>query len=313
MTQHDADTLHAQRLERARLSLRGLSVGDAFGECFFVQDAMTPIAARRLPAAMWRFTDDTVMAISIVETLEAHRGVEPDDLAARFARRYQQDPGRDYGRGVHEILNAVLQGKEWREAAAGGFGGQGSMGNGGAMRAAPVGAYFADDVDAAVLNAGLSSRVTHTHPEGVAGTVAVAVAAAVAAQPDERSWTARGRRLLETARDRTPDGDTRYGLTLALDLPDDATIEEAAMTLGTGQRVLSQDTVPFSLWCAARHLDDFTEAMWTTVAGLGDRDTTCAIVGGIVGAAHGSGGVPAAWDAATERLPGPDQRLGLAP
>jgi len=61
--------------------------------------------------------------------------------------------------------------------------------------------------------------------------------------------------------------------------------------------------VPFSLWCAARHLDDFTEAMWTTVSGLGDRDTTCAIVGGIVACAVGEEGIPKAWQSAREPLP----------
>jgi ADP-ribosylglycohydrolase len=63
-------------------------------------------------------------------------------------------------------------------------------------------------------------------------------------------------------------------------------------------RVSAPDTVPFALWCAARHLDDYVEAMWQTVSGLGDRDTTCAIVGGIVAAA--GAGVPSDWRASRE-------------
>jgi ADP-ribosylglycohydrolase len=42
------------------------------------------------------------------------------------------------------------------------------------------------------------------------------------------------------------------------------------------------DTVPYAIWCAARHLDDLVEALWATVSVGGDIDTTCAIVGGIV-------------------------------
>jgi ADP-ribosylglycohydrolase len=49
-------------------------------------------------------------------------------------------------------------------------------------------------------------------------------------------------------------------------------------------------------------LSGFEEAMWTTVAGLGDRDTTCAIVGGIVVLAAGSVAVPAEWLASREPL-----------
>jgi ADP-ribosylglycohydrolase len=49
------------------------------------------------------------------------------------------------------------------------------------MRVAPLGAYYADDLRKAAAEAVLSAEVTHTHPEGVAGAVATAVAAALAA------------------------------------------------------------------------------------------------------------------------------------
>jgi ADP-ribosylglycohydrolase len=39
------------------------------------------------------------------------------------------------------------------------FNGQGSYGNGSAMRVAPVGAFFADDLKAVVENARLSAQV----------------------------------------------------------------------------------------------------------------------------------------------------------
>ena len=42
-------------------------------------------------------------------------------------------------------------------------------------------------------------------------------------------------------------------------------------------------------------LGDFEGAMWETVSGLGDRDTTCAIVGGIVALYLGPDGLPARW------------------
>jgi ADP-ribosylglycohydrolase len=76
----------------------------------------------------------------------------------------------------------------------------------------------------------------------------------------------------------------------------------AAKELGSGSRVISEDTVPFSVWCAARHLDSYEEALWSTVSGLGDRDTTCAIVGGIVALSAGRGSIPSAWLETRERL-----------
>ena len=61
--------------------------------------------------------------------------------------------------------------------------------------------------------------------------------------------------------------------------------------------------MPFAPWCAARHLDSFEDALWSTVSGLGDRDTTCAIVGGVVALAVGREGIPDAFVAAREALP----------
>ncbi len=61
--------------------------------------------------------------------------------------------------------------------------------------------------------------------------------------------------------------------------------------------------MPFALWCAAHHLDDYESALWATVSGLGDRDTTCAIVGGIVVSFVGAEGISELWLDRREALP----------
>lgn len=286
---------HAQRRDRADLALAGLSLGDAFGECFFGRDEFVEpaIAARKLPPSPWSWTDDTAMALSIVEVLAAHGDIDCDVLAQAFARRYQEDPRRGYGGTAHAILRDLGAGKPWREVAPAVFSGSGSMGNGAAMRVAPIGGWFADDLPRAIAAASRSAAPTHAHPDGQAGAIAVAVAAATAwqmrAAPD-------GARLLATVVEHTPDGPTRDGLARALELrAQGMSTRSAARILGSGYRVISSDTVPFALLCASLHLDDFAAAMWTTVAGLGDRDTTCAIAGGVVALAVGRDGLPAGW------------------
>ena len=102
----------------------------------------------------------------------------------------------------------------------------------------------------------------------------------------------------------TPEGETREVLRKAGRIPLDSAVSEAARLLGTGYRMISSDTVPFALWCASRHLDDFEAAMWSTVSGLGDRDTTCAIVGGVVALTEaGWRSIPTSWREAREPLP----------
>jgi len=130
-------------LDRARLSLAGLSVGDALGERFFGPpiDVLSRIRGRHLPQPPWRYTDDTQMAISIVETLQRHGRIDPDDQAKCFARRYE--PFRGYGGAAHQLLQQIRAGGDWRTLAPQLFDGKGSYGNGAAMRVAPAGAYFA--------------------------------------------------------------------------------------------------------------------------------------------------------------------------
>jgi len=220
----------------------------------------------------------------------------------RFASRYRRDPARGYGGTAQSILMSISLGEPWRDAAREAFDGEGSMGNGGAMRVAPIGGYFADDLDAVVHHARASAEPTHAHPDGQAGAIAVAVAAALASQMGRGERPISGEALLHEVIARTPQGATRDGLEKAASLPLGYDPRTAVAALGNGGLVISSDTVPFSLWCAARHLADFEQALWTTVSGLGDRDTTCAIVGGVVALAVGHRQIPTAFAEAREPL-----------
>jgi len=79
----------------------------------------------------------------------------------------------------------------------------------------------------------------------------------------------------------------------------------AADKLGTGRMVIASDTVPFCVWIAARNLGRFENALWEAVSGLGDRGTTCAIVGRILPGNVGSESLPAEWLARREPLSDP--------
>ncbi len=290
-------------VDRARCSLEGLSVGDAFGEQFFgpPDQAAMLVTNRIVPENEWPFTDDTNMALSICACLARYGKVEQDWLAADFAKRY--DPLRDYGGAMHSYLECIRKGADWRVEAPELFCGEGSFGNGAAMRVAPVGAYFADDLQAVVDNARRSAEVTHAHPEGIAGAVAVAAAAAWASRLRGESRRPSEREFLDLILPLVPDSKVREGIRQSRDLTPGCPIQQVAAALGNGSGESAQDTVPFALWCAACHMDDYVEALWLTVGGLGDRDTTCAIVGGIVASYTGTKAIPAQWLRNREPLP----------
>jgi ADP-ribosylglycohydrolase len=286
---------------RARLALDGLSVADAFGEqLLHAGPAARSVALEHHTAPVgrqWMWTDDTAMALSIVEQLSYLGGIEPSTLAAAFVRRYAVEPDRGYGGGAQTLLRDIALGEAWDVAARRLFDGQGSCGNGGGMRAAPIGAFFCGDLGAVVDHATRSAAPTHAHPDGAAGAVAVAVAAArvFAGERDPRA-------LLEAVVEHTPAGATREGIRRAIPMLRAEHFTVAA-ELGNGSRVLSSDTVPFAIWCAATHLDDFAGACWACVEVGGDIDTTCAMAGGIIVGAVGLAGIPEAWRSSREPLP----------
>jgi ADP-ribosylglycohydrolase len=298
------ESLTDDRLSRAYLSLDGLSCGDAFGERFFIRPelANTLISQRSLPAPPWTFTDDTMMAISIVSTLEQHGRIDQDYLAHNFARHY--DSARGYGPAMHGLLHKFRSsGLRWRDEAQALFNGEGSFGNGSAMRVAPLGAFLADELASIPEQAALSSTTTHCHSEAVAGSIAVALASAMAWQYRREARRPSPAEFLARIAKSTPPSAVKNGIETAAALGESATVDDAVAALGNGRMVSAPDTVPFALWNAARHLDNYENALWSTVSGLGDRDTTCAIVGGIVALYTGREGIPRAWIDSREPIP----------
>ncbi|GAA1428905.1 ADP-ribosylglycohydrolase family protein [Streptomyces thermospinosisporus] len=293
-----ADSSPAGRLERALASLRGLSVGDALGSQFFVPVNYPLLRRRELPPGPWQWTDDTEMACSVVAVLVDHHRIDQDALARSFAEHHDFDRG--YGPAVTRLLGQIREGGDWRELAAALFKGQGSWGNGAAMRIAPLGAWYADDPEQATHQAEISAYPTHQHREAVVGAMAVAAAAALAAAPGGPPGA---EALLDGVIDLVPRRSAvGAGLRRAKDMLDYGDPATVAAVLGCGRRTSAHDTVPFALWSAARALGDYEQGFWTTAQAGGDIDTTCAIVGGVI-AAGKAGAPPAEWIDRVEPLP----------
>lgn len=298
---------HPHRLSRALRCLDGLSVGDSLGECFLSGEARFggQEVEPQIPSGPWRVTDDTIRALSIVRCLRRHGCIHQQALAEGFAAEYRNDPTRGYGRGAHAVLTAISSGVKWSDAARLVFAGKGSCGNGGAMRAAPVGAYFAEDPQRILAEARASAEITHAHPDGQTGAIAVALAAGWMVNQTKLS---RGHALIEHVLAHLPRTETFENLQKALELPLDTSPAVAGERLGNGSQVTASDTVPFCLWCVGRHPDNFAEALRATIRGFGDIDTNCAIVGGIIASGHPGVGIPPAWLEAREGLGLEDQR-----
>jgi len=283
-------------------SLLGLSVGDALG----AKLEGAPFDAGRLdgsfaPDGLSRWTDDTQMALGIVETLLAAGTMEQDLLATTFGRRFES--WRGYGPGMHVVLPRLRSGESWtglREAVFP----RGSFGNGSAMRVAPLGAYFHDaPVDTVVVEAERSAEVTHAHEEALTGAAAVAVAAWLAARSRSRPAPTFDELFSATRAPLDPASRVSRRVDAARELGASASLDVAVAELGNGSKLSCADTVPLALWIAFRHLDDFPTATLHAMAAGGDTDTVAAGVGGVVAARVGIDGIPEEWREAVEPIP----------
>jgi ADP-ribosylglycohydrolase len=168
------------------------------------------------------------------------------------------------------------------------------------MRSSVVGAWFAEDLELAVEQARLAAEVTHAHPEGIAGAIAITVAAALACRGSDCPV---GARFIETILSYLPDGELKSRVQGSLAVGSHLPIGQVVAAIGNGTRISAQDTVPLVLWCASQHLTNYEDALWLTVSALGDRDTTCAMVGGIIACSVGREGLPSEWLRRREPVP----------
>lgn len=272
------------RINYAKKALDGLALGDCFGQTFFTNNdtALSRIKERQILEESWHFTDDTVMGIGIYRLLEQYGIINQDKLAYIFGQNYLLDWHRGYGGTAHSILRAIGKGEDWKNVSPKAFDGMGSMGNGAAMRAAPIGAYFADNLDQVVSQAKQSAEVTHSHLEGIAGAIAVAVGAAQMLNQHLGRHSYSAEKFLHNVADMIPESDTKYKVLAAISIKKESKIDFVVSALGNGNQLTAQDTVPFSLWCVAHYHENLEEALWKAVSALGDRDTICAIVSSIV-------------------------------
>lgn len=298
---------------KARGALLGAACGDALGAPFEgmptrLRDDLT---AFDQSTAMLRYTDDTAMTIGLAESLIEVGDLDEDHLATVFARHWRAEPWRGYGRSTFGLLQSLAAGASWRTVAATRFGGQGSWGNGAAMRVTPV-ALFAREVHGAMDLARRTAVVTHAHPLAIDGAAvqagAIALAMETPADLPLRAATLLGRLRILAREGRMADQLARLA-DIAADEPEPAVV---ARQLGNGVDALSSvpAAIAAALLAGGHTTGDAMEgAIRFAIAVGGDTDTIASMAGAIVGAHLGAESVPQAW---IRRLEGADRLIQLA-
>lgn len=247
-------------------------------------DSMQP---GRLPAGS--YTDDSQMMIAILETLAQTGCIDGPLLAKRFVDGFES--WRGYGGRIFGVMERLAAGTAWNKA------GTDSFGNGGAMRVGVLGAFYADDLDACEQAALDQCRITHHHPQGLAGAVAQALAVSLACQ-----YGAQGNRpekaifMEEIARrvDKIdPHTANRLRAMPALHQGDEVGII-SALSEAYACDVTAAEAVPPAIGSFIAS-ESAQQAIVVAVGLGGDTDTIGAMSGALAGAYWGLDGLPSGW------------------
>lgn len=292
------------RLELAKESLLGVSIGDAFGDSFFGNSDYIEecIKLKTIPKTNWEFTDDTIMSLAVFEELEEDENINQERFIKKICLNHNKDVNRGYGATARKIIREITDGGDWKQIANAVFDGQGSMGNGAAMRVNPIGAYYFDNFEKVKELAIKSSIVTHTNNEAIAGAISIAIATAIATKMKVENKSISPIEFIDSILLEIPDSDTKSKIAKSKSLSYNYHIETIKSILGNGVKMTSQDTVPFVVWCSAYNLNNFESGLWKAVSILGDRDTICAMVGGILIMSSYESKMPIEWVNNVERI-----------
>lgn len=161
-----------QKLELKDHYILGAIIGDTLGSPY----EWKPVKSRQFNIinSACRFTDDTVMTIATMKSLvDVNNDGRYMPASKEITDNYRL-LGRKYiGAGYGGHFRKWLCSDEYKP--------YGSFGNGSGMRVSPVG-WWANTEDDVIQMATDFSKVSHNHPEGIKGGVAIALAVFYARQ-----------------------------------------------------------------------------------------------------------------------------------
>jgi poly(ADP-ribose) glycohydrolase ARH3 len=165
------------------------------------------------------------------------------------------------------------------------------------MRIAPIGCFYSQDLEAIKKNAILSARITHNHPEGLAGAVAQATAVGLALQYSLLGERIEPDKFLDAITAQVIDMDQGFAESLEgiRSMPTGSVLEVIEAVSGRYELSLRAiASVPAAIGAFVL-TDSFRDAVVLAVNLGGDTDTIGAMAGAMAGAYYGYGQIPKEW------------------
>lgn len=276
-------------LDRSQGCVLGLALGDAFGAPYeggvlerFVWGMIGKTSDRKR-----RFTDDTQMMLDMMGVIVEHGELDLDAIATQFAQSYRWSRG--YGPAAAKLLKKIKRGAHWNEVNRAVYK-EGSLGNGGAMRAAPLALLF-DDQSVLFDAAKQQARITHAHPLGQDGAGLIACATHMALKDMEPIAIVDELQMLDVQQEYH---EALHHVREWLTASTLRTAQQIRISPGVGMTAL--ESCMSALYMALSHFERDFESMMSLIWSCGgDADTISAMAGAIWGARHGHKKLPSSW------------------
>lgn len=281
-------------------TLVGCAIGDALGNPFenkptnhkplLEWDGLFKAGGTYWVGEPGQYTDDTLMSLALARSLVERGKFEPSDVAQNYLNWYLSGNTRGIGGTTARAMNNLKLGLPWHQS---GITGDDICGNGTAMRAAPLGVFYRNDLELLNVVAKLDASITHNSLEAKMGSVAIATATALFYKNDTSK-----EQILDKVIGVLNESIVRNKLQVVKYHLDNKTPPNEAVQ-NIGVRGYVPETVAAALYCVLAN-DNYKDTVIMAVKAGGDTDTTAAIAGAMAGTLYGLDAIPTEYTSIVE-------------
>ncbi|MBN1645187.1 ADP-ribosylglycohydrolase family protein [Candidatus Woesearchaeota archaeon] len=236
------------------------------------------------------YTDDTQMSLAIAKALinSDLKNYSIDGIMKNITKEFINwinDPKNNRAPGKTCIYGCrnLEEGINWKQS-----GDYNSKGCGSAMRSAPIGLIFYDDLDKLVEVATETSRCTHAHPTGISAGIGTAYLTSLALQGiDYNTWIDNIKKQLFF------NEEFKNKIKQINDVFDYEDSFKALEEIGQGW--IGEEAVAMALYCFLKNPFDYEKTVLTAANCEGDTDSVACIAGAISGTYNGTEKIPEKW------------------
>jgi len=243
------------------------------------------------------YTDDTQMSLAVAQALlrsnlKKHninnimKNTQEEFINWLNDEQNNRAPGKACIAGCRKMA----EGMSWKQS-----GDYHAKGCGAAMRSAPIGLIFYDNLDKLVETAEAISRCTHAEPTAISAGIGTAYLTALALKKEKPSAL-----IKKILQEKFFDDKFKQKITKIQELPFNKNPFETIEQLGQGWK--GDEAVAIALYCFLRNPENYSKSVLTAANIEGDTDSVACITGAISGAYNGIERIPKKWIETVENI-----------